>query len=142
MKRTRQIALICSSLLTLQSGVMGLLLLWFNRFSSAVFYQIPNIPFRIFVLYIGFLLGVACVYTAYFYQRPGFISSTFFMIVGLLGLVNGIVIDDIFFLIYTVVLSLGFIYVGIVGHYYRQIKANLYGEKRNDKRKNTTVQTK
>lgn len=142
MKRARQIALICSTLLTLQSGVMCLLLLWFNRFSTSVFYRIPNLPFRLLVLYFGFLLGATCLYTAYHYSRPGFIPAFFFVFVGLLGMVNAIQIPNIFFLIYTMLLAFGFVYAGVVGYSYRQMNTRLYKEEKNAKRKIKTVSTK
>ncbi|MGL4662855.1 MAG: hypothetical protein ACRCV7_04170 [Culicoidibacterales bacterium] len=135
MKRTRNIAIVSSVLLTVQSGVFGLLLLWFNRFSPSVFYHISKLPFRILVLYLGFMLGITCIYTAWNYLKPGFVASTFFMLVGLLGLVNAIQIPNIIFLIYTMLLSFGFIYVGVVGHYYRQMNSRLFKEKRYAKRK-------
>lgn len=142
MKRARQVALICSTLLTLQSGLMGLLLLWFNRFSTTVFYHIPNLPFRMIALYLGFVLGITCVYTAYHYKRPGFISSLFFVAVGLLGLVNAIQIPNIFFLVYTMIVAFGFIYAGVIGYYHRQMKTDLYKEMDNGKRKDKKVSTK
>lgn len=135
MKKTRNIALVCSVLLTMQSGVLGLLLLWFNRFSPVVFYHISKLPFRLLVLYLGFLLGITCVHTALRYTRPGFVASTFFILVGLLGLVNAINIPNIIFLGYTILLSFGFIYVGVIGHHYRQMNSRLYKEKQNENHK-------
>lgn len=139
MKRARQIGMMCSVLLTLQSGVMGVLLLWFNRFSTDIFYHIPNLRFSLLSLYLSFLLGITCIYTILHYTRPGLGSATFFMVIGVIGLINTIQITNTFFLIYTVLLSLGFIYVGIVGYYYRQLNSKVYEGNKNDQRKNQTI---
>lgn len=139
MKRARQVALVCSVLITVQSGIMGLLLLWFNRFSTAIFYPIPNLPFRLLALYLGFLLGATCLYTAYHYRRPGLIAATFFIAVGLLGLVNIIYIQNILFLIYTVCIASGFIYAGVIGYYHRQMKSDFDKGKKNEKRENNKI---
>lgn len=142
MKRARQVGIVCSVLLMIQSGVMGILLLWFNRFATTIFFPISNLPFRLLALYWGFLLGLVCFYTAYRYKKPGFIASTFFIGVGLLGLVNAIKIPNIYFLIYTIVLAFGFLYTGVIGHYYRQLNANLYEGKKHAKPKHKTISTK
>lgn len=150
MKRTRQIAIICSLLLLVQSGVMGVLLLWFNRFSTDVFYQIQGMNFRLLTLYLGVLLGVTCLYTAYFYHKATFLSATFFIIVGIVGVVDASMLIypelqvNVFFVIYVLLLSLGFIYVGISGYYYRVPQKHPKAtrkETQNEQRKDPTVST-
>lgn len=150
MKRTRQIALLCSFLLTLQSGVMGVLLWWFNRFSTDVFYRIPGIQFRLLTLYFGVLLGLTCLYTAYFYYRPKLLAAAFFIIIGILGVSNTIMLVlpqlrvHFLFVGYIALLSIGFIYVGVSGFYYHfkmPIESKVSKEEYDVERPNKQVST-
>lgn len=125
MKRIRQVAMTCSILLMIQSGVMGILLMWFNRFSQDVFHKIPALNFRILVLYLGFILGATSLYTAYFYRKPGFVASTFFTVLGLIAACNVVYLvmptlqAHILFVLYLILLSIGYLFVGAAGYFHR-----------------------
>lgn len=125
MKRIRQVAITCSVLLMVQSGVMGILMMWFNRFSQDVFHKIPALNFRILVLYLAFILGATSLYTAYFYRKPGFVSSTFFTFLGLLAAFNVLYLvipslqTHILFVLYLTVVAVCYLFVGISGYFYR-----------------------
>lgn len=127
MKHARQIAIVCSSLLALQSTIFFMSLLWFNRFSSGIFVRIPETPQRMLVLYWGIILGLTSLYTAFHYKKPGYVASSFFLILGFIGVANVVYLAapltvNFIFVIYLILLSLGFLYVGIAGFLYRIAK--------------------